>query len=348
MKKSAILFLVIFIFAFFSGCDDDRRDKVSIFYSTYKDDYTNAVRSHLDRKFTDDDIEHTNYNAQGSGEKQLSQIRKAIKEGADIILVNACSEEITEEISREAKESNVPLVYFEKPVSDRAVYDNGAYVVADFSEEGNLQGRAAGKYLSDNYDLCDLNGDGRINYVLYMPTDSESDFIRRMDSSIEKTDSLLSSRGKPAIEFYDTTSRLPYVLCDNNMTEFDSAKEHMLKCIAAFESEKAPLPELVLAMSDSMALGAADALREKGMSSKDKRIPIFGMGGTTSAENAMENGLITGTVKTDTLKMANAIEEITANFLDGDRKFEDMTSYKTENNWKVLIESVAESHGHDL
>ena len=169
-----------------------------------------------------------------------------------------------------------------------------------------------------------------------------------MDYSIEKTDSILSAGGKPAIEFYDTESSLPYVLCESGMTEFDSAKEHMLSVIADFESEGKPMPELVLATCDSMALGAADALREKGMNSKDKRIPIFGIGGTTAAENAMENGLITGTVKTDTHKMANAIEEITENFLDGDRKFEDMTSYKTENNWKVYIESRAETHGYDI
>ena len=46
--------------------------------------------------------------------------------------------------------------------------DKCAFVGTDAPEAGHMQGEMIGKYLVENYDAVDLNGDGKISYAMFM------------------------------------------------------------------------------------------------------------------------------------------------------------------------------------
>lgn len=333
-KKILSILLALIILSSFTACDDDKTHSVHIFYHSYKDDYTNEIRSHLDRLLSeDDDIKHTNHNAEGDSSLQLSQITKAAENGCDILAVCAADEKICEDISRIAKEKNIPVVYFERPAKSTD-YEKTAFVAGDYETEGALQGEMAAKYLLDSYEICDRNSDGKINYVLYREDDTSSLSKLRSETAIEKLDTILSAQGKPAIEYYDTEHKTPYYITENEKNSYEGAKKHMEEVIRKYKEGSRALPELVLANGDSMALGAAEALREN-----EEKIPVFGIGGTAGAENALMYSHLAGTVRTDSARLAKTVEEIIENFIDRDKKFDDINPDRIENNWKVRIDS---------
>lgn len=343
-KFICILITLILIFTFVS-CNDEERELVSVFYYTYKDDYTNSVRSLIDRSLaTDDDIKFANYNADGDAATQLKQIQKAIEEGSRVLVVNAASKEISEDITKVAKESNRAVVFFDRPVSEEAVssYSKSVFVSSDYEELGRLQGKTAGKYLVDNYEAVDYNSDGKISYVLYRGEEDSEDARHRTEYCIEEIDKALSKEGKPAVEYYDANHDKAYLTDPEGTWSLDFAKEHMLGLIKESEAGNAELAELIIANNDAMALGAAEALRQHGYNgSEGKRmIPIFGIGGTVTAENAVHSKLMTATVEPDSKKTADVIEEIVNNFLDGDERFDDVDRSIIEDNWRVRIDPV--------
>ena len=46
-------------------------------------------------------------------------------------------------------------------------YDKCVFVGTDYEMAGHMQGEMIGKYLVDNYNKLDLNGDGKISYVMF-------------------------------------------------------------------------------------------------------------------------------------------------------------------------------------
>ncbi len=342
-KLFAILFALAMAFSF-ASCDDDRTYRLEVFYHSYKDDYTNEIRSHLDRLLSeDDDIKHINHNAEGDSSLQLSQITKAVENGCDILAVCAVDEKICEDINRMAKEKNIPLVYFERPAVNNTNYEKTAFVAGDYKQQGRIQGEMAAKYLLGSYEICDRNADGRISYVLYRENDTSSMTKLRSEAAIEEADNILSSEGKPAIEYFDTEYKTPYYVTGSGKNGYEEAKTHMQAVIDKYKNGSGALPELVLANSDVMALGAAEALKEK-----EEKIPVFGIGGTVNAENALMYNHFAGTVKTDSGRLAKTVEQIIENFLDKDGKFDDINPSRIEDNWKVRIESEKRERKADI
>ena len=61
------------------------------------------------------------------------------------------------------------MVFFNRDfdVSVLESYEESAFVGTDPAEAGHMQGKAAGEYLVENFDAVDLNGDGKISYVMF-------------------------------------------------------------------------------------------------------------------------------------------------------------------------------------
>jgi len=85
--------------------------------------------------------------------------------------------------------------------------------------------------------------------------------------------------------------------------------------------------ELVFSNNDDMALGAIDYLLEEGIFSEDRTaynqpFVIIGVDGTTVGLEAIERGLLYGTVNNDSVKQADAILTL-ADFILNDRSISD-------------------------
>lgn len=133
----AVLLLPIALFS----CSRNKGADVHVFYYTYSDTYISTVRSALDRKLNEAGLGFQDYDAAGNQTTQTEQIRTAITKGAKVLLVNIVntgSDDAASEIVGLARDAGVPLIFFNREVSDSVIssYDKCAFVGTRAVEAG--------------------------------------------------------------------------------------------------------------------------------------------------------------------------------------------------------------------
>ena len=174
LRILAALCALVLVCTSLVGCGGNRGSgaDVHVFYYTYSDTYVSTVRAALDKKLNDANLSYQAYDAGGNQTTQTEQIRTAITKGAKMLLVNIVntgSDDAANEIVGLARDAGIPLVFFNREVSDAVItsYDKCAFVGTRAVEAGILQGEMIGEYLLKNYDAIDLNKDGQISYILF-------------------------------------------------------------------------------------------------------------------------------------------------------------------------------------
>ena len=142
--------------------------EVSVFYYTYGDTYISSVRSALDAALESAGIQYQDYDSNNSQTTQTEQVTTAIAKGTSLLVVNLVdsgSDDAAKNIIDQASAQNIPVIFFNRSVSEEAVssYDKCVFVGTDYEMAGHMQGQLIGEYLVDNYDTVDLNGDGVIS-----------------------------------------------------------------------------------------------------------------------------------------------------------------------------------------
>lgn len=100
-------------------------------------------------------------------------------------------------------------------------YDKCTFVGTDAAEAGHLQGEMIADYLIENYDAVDLNGDGRISYVMFKGQEGNNEAEYRTQYSVEDANSLLAEAGygfedEPALTYYAGDDAATKYLVDPN------------------------------------------------------------------------------------------------------------------------------------
>lgn len=304
---------------------------VHVFYYTYSDTYISSVRSALDAKLTEAGISYQDYDGGGSQTTQTEQIQTAITKGAKLIIVNIVntgSDDAANGIVTLAKNANIPVVFFNREVSDSVIssYDKCAFVGTKAEEAGILQGQMIGEYLTQNYDKVDLNGDGEISYILFKGEEGNNEAIYRTKYSIEEANKILEASGKPALRFYDASNPNKYLVDKNGQWSAAAANEYMVTALTSYSESGGNMIELVICNNDNMAEGAISALNGAGYNTGgEKMIPVFGVDATDAAQNLIKNGKMSGTIRQDAMGMADVIEELAENVIkDGEALLSDM------------------------
>ena len=214
MKKSFLVLMLLFSLTlpFFAGCSGNQDADVHVFYYSYSDTYISSVRTALDKQLQNAGISYQDYDGNGSQTTQTEQIRTAVTKGAKAILVNIVntgSDDAANEIATLAKDAGVPLIVFNREVSDEGIksYDKCAFVGTRAEEAGILQGELIGEYLLANWKAYDLNGDGEISYVLFKGEEGNNEAIFRTKYSVEEANKKLIDAGKKPLKFYDSANK---------------------------------------------------------------------------------------------------------------------------------------------
>ena len=159
-------------------------------------------------------MEHYDILIIGGGAAGIAAAKAAT--GAKVLLVNlvnAGSDDAASEIVSLAKGAGVALVFFNREVGDGIVnsYDNCAFVGTRAEEAGILQGEMIGEYLLAHYNELDLNGDGRISYILFKGEEGNNEAIYRTKYSVERANEMLAEAGKKPLVFYDPANKNEYL-----------------------------------------------------------------------------------------------------------------------------------------
>lgn len=306
-----------------AGCALSKDKKVAIFYSdTNNDEYTENLSAELDTQLTKQNVVYESFTADSNQKLQTEQIEKEVKNGAGILVVNMAdnlSEFETKNVVKIASKADVPLVFFGRPINEDLLesYSKSVYIGADYIDAQKVQGEMIGNYLVDNYELIDLNGDGKISYIIF--PDNQMKTNSTIQPNVEEADRILAEAGKPAIEYYNSSSEFVYYKDGDNINVYN----HMSVALSHYNPQNNNMIELVIAERDEWALCALEALKDTGYNQVrgTRIIPLFGMGATIAAQNALYGGMMTGTVRQDSERMAEIIEKVCTNMLKSKEKF---------------------------
>ena len=317
--------------------------EVAVFYYTYSDTYISSVRSALDSNLKAAGIKYQNYDANGNQTTQTEQVTTAIAKGATALIVNVVdtgSNDAAQNIVDMAKAKNIPVIFFNRSVEESVVssYDKCVFVGTDYEMAGHMQGEMIGNYLVENFANIDLNGDGKISYVMFKGQEGNMEAIARTQYGVEDADAILVKAGKPALSFYDASNSNKYLVDQNGQWSSAAATDYMSTILAQYSEANNNMVELVIANNDEMALGAISALQAAGYNKEGgKTIPVFGVDATDAAKDAIKNGSMTGSIKQDADGMAKVISTIAQNFLGGKATFEGINADDKVGEWRVNI-----------
>lgn len=223
-------------------------------------------------------------------EIQNSQIDEFINNKCNIIMVNIVDRAQAATIINKAKNANIPLIFFNRePVpQDMDIWDKVYYVGAIAEQSGQMQAEILIHEMEQGLQI-DKNNDGIIQYVMIEGQPGHQDAILRSYYSIK----VLEDRG------YKTEN----LATDTGMWLRADAKIKMRNWLDQFGNEI----EVIIANNDDMALGAIDALKEKGYIENNNTIPVIGLDGLEEAFQSIKEGTMLGTVLNNADKQGMAI-----------------------------------------
>ncbi len=309
----------------FAGCSKKDAADVHVFYYTYSDTYVSTVRAALDKRLSDAGVSFQDHDSNNNQTTQTEQVQTAITKGAKLIVVNIVttgSDDAANGIVTLAKNANIPVIFFNREISDEVVksYDKCAFIGTTAAEAGQLQGDMIGDYLIDNYNKVDLNGDGKISYIMFMGEKGNNEAMFRTKYAVENADKKLTAKGLPQLEFYDKANTDKYLLDREGKWSAQAANEYMTTILASHNPQNKNMPELIICNNDGMAEGAISALSAAGYNTGAEgaiTIPVFGVDATSSAVALIGSGKMAGTIKQDADGMADAIMRAVKNGMDG-------------------------------
>ncbi|MCI8950473.1 MAG: galactose ABC transporter substrate-binding protein [Lachnospiraceae bacterium] len=224
---------------------------------------------------------------------QNSQAERMISLGYDALCVNLVDRSMASVMIDKAMVADVPIVFFNRePVEeDLNLWEKLYYVGVSAKESAVLQGEIVVEAYRKNPLSIDLNGDGKVNYVLLEGETSHQDSLIRTEWSVQT----LMDGGVPLEKLTGGIANW----------ERSQASAFMEQWLEEFPGQI----ELVISNNDDMALGAVDAVQRLQITDP---IHIVGIDGTPQGISALERGSLLGTVQCDRTEYAEAIITIAA------------------------------------
>ena len=315
-----------------SGAPPASDQNVAVFYYNYSDAFISNVRNEMDAQWEAMGVTYTNQDGNTNQGTQMDQVTTAIANGTDVLVVNAVeasADETTQAIVDAAKAANIPVIFFNREVSDEVVnsYELAAFVGTDPAEAGHMQGELIGNYLVENYDAVDLNGDGVISYVMFKGQENNPEAEYRTQYSVEDANAILEEAGHPALSYYDSAASTQYLVDPNGSWSAAAAQDYMTTILSAYSEANGNMVELVIANNDDMGLGAITALQTAGYNQGvdengeplSTNIPVFTVDGLQGIQDAIAAGNATGAVGQSASGLASAVVTLVQNYqADGD------------------------------
>lgn len=350
MKKICILAAVVLLCVGMCSCSSgtgnnngSKDGEVAVFYYTYSDTYISGVRSAVDKLLSQRGNKYNDYDANANQTTQTEQIQTSLAKGASALIVNVVdtgSNDSAQNIVNLAKNSDIPVIFFNRSVDESVVtdYEKCVFVGTDYEMAGHMQGQMIGEYLAEHFDEVDLNKDGKISYVMFKGQEGNMEAIARTRFGVEDCNSVLAAHNLAPLEFYDASNKNAYLVDQDGLWSSAAAANYMSTILAQYSESNKNMVELVIANNDEMALGAVSSLQSAGYNkSGAKTIPVFGVDATDAARDAIKNGAMAGTIRQDAQGMAQTITTILDNFANGSYVFESVDKENIVGTWRVNI-----------
>ena len=286
------------------GVDVDNA-KIGISIYQFTDNFMTLYRTELVRYLTEDlGFNPDNIVVQdGKNDQaeQTNQINNFITDQVDVMILNLVQSSSAPQVTDMCNEAGIPVVYInrqpDETESDRWASDGikATYIGADARQSGTFQGEE----ILETENKGDINGDGKVSYIMVQGDPENIDAQYRTEYSIKaltdagvEVDELLLQRG-----------------------DWDQAKGQQIvqDALTQFGDQV----EVVFCNNDAMALGALQAIQAAGRTI-GKDIYLVGVDALTDAVQNIVDGNFTGTVFNDYFGQAQGAANLAVKFLKGE------------------------------
>lgn len=289
-----------------TGTTDVADKKVGISIYKFDDNFMTLYRTELVRYLTEDlGFKAENVVVQdGKGDQaeQTNQIQNFITQKYDVLILNLVQASSAPEITDMCKEAGIPVVYInrEPDAAEEERWEseglNATYVGCDARQSGTYQGEE----ILETANKGDINGDGKVSYIMIQGDPENVDAQYRTEFSVKaltdagvEVEELLKQRG-----------------------DWDQAKAQQIAQDAL--NQYGDKIEVIFCNNDAMALGALQAI-EAADRKVNEDIYLVGVDALTEAvQNVLEDKQ-TGTVFNDHFSQARMAADSAVQFLKGEK-----------------------------
>ena len=231
--------------------------------------------------------------------EQMNQIRNFVTQGFDVMIVNLVQASSEPDVTNICNEAGIPVVYINREPDlerEEAWVTDGikaTYVGADARQSGTYQGEE----ILETANKGDINGDGKVSYIMIQGDPENVDAQYRTEKSIERL--------SQDIEVEELTKQ---------RGDWDQTKGQEITANAL--SQYGDKIDVVFCNNDAMALGALEAIKAAGKT-VGKDIYLVGVDALADALDKVEAGEMTGTVLNDHIAQSHGAADAAMDYLDG-------------------------------
>ena len=263
----------------------------------FADNFMTLYRTDLEEYLKDMGYSVTIMDGKNDQNTQTEQINTFLQQGVDVLIINPVQTTSAQTIVDTVSPSGTPIVFINRE-PDKSVLDSYAdkccYVGADARQSGTYQG----ELILETETQGDINGDGKITYIMCKGDPENIDAQYRTEYSIKA----LTDKGKEVECLYE--------YLDN--WDQTTAQQDVANALSQYGDKI----EVVFCNNDAMALGALQSIQQAGRT-VGKDIYLVGVDALAEAVQDVLDGNMTGTVLNDDVGQATAAAEATKLYVEG-------------------------------
>lgn len=298
----------------FASADDVKTYKVGVSIYQYTDNFMTLYRNEIEAYFKTLETDTVKYeitmaDAKNDMAEQTNQVQNFITQGMDVIILNLVQTSSADAVIDQIVAAGIPLVLINRePLAydadgntiDEAyegILDNATvcYVGADARQSGTYQG----EMIRDLPNKGDVNGDGKVSYIMIEGDPENIDAQYRTQFSIKAL----------------TDAGIEVECLDDQVGNWDQTKGQEL-CANALTAYGDAV-EVVFCNNDGMALGAETAIETAGRKIGED-IYLVGVDALPEAIDLIKEGNMTGTVLNDHIGQSHAAVDVAVKLLNGE------------------------------
>lgn len=268
----------------------------------YDDTYGSTVRAAMDKwaaYYSEEmgiDIQLTMYDAADDIGKQIEQATMICSQGCDFVIINLAEVSNGAALTTMFQDAGIPFLFYNKQPAEateqEVLVDTGTIFIGTLARQaGDMQGEILAELYEEDPSI-DLNGDGKLQYVMLMGEPQNDEAIARSQYSVETAEAL----GLEMEQIGET------LVCNWDQAQAQDA-------INALWAAEGSNIEVIFANNDMMALGAVAAINGYGYNTGnegDPSVVVIGVDAIDAALVSIQDGGMTATVKQDGDAMGQA------------------------------------------
>lgn len=277
--------------------------KIGISIYKFDDNFMTLYRNELQRYLVEElGFKKENVviqDGKGDQAEQTNQIQNFITQKYDVLILNLVQASSAPEVTDMCKEAGIPVVYINREPDvaeeDRWSADGlqATYVGCDARQSGTFQGEE----ILETANKGDINGDGKVSYIMIQGDPENVDAQYRTEKSIERL--------SQDIEVEELTKQ---------RGDWDQTKGQEITANAL--SQYGDKIDVVFCNNDAMALGALQAIEAAGRT-VNKDIYLVGVDALVEVVENVMNDKMTGTVFNDYFGQAHKAADVALDFVNG-------------------------------